>query len=68
MANFSEEEGESLEDLSKLAKPSEIISSLSSTVKLVRRAPGDDPNQGREPDESNLTIPVTVLRGREGLS
>jgi len=59
MVDFSEEEDETPEDPSKLAKLQEIISSLPSTMKSSRRTPGDDPNEGKAPNEYNLTIPST---------
>jgi len=55
MAGFFEEEDESLEDPSKLAKLQEFISSLPSTMKSSRRAPEDDPNKAS--NEHNLAIP-----------
>ena len=57
MSDFSEEEDETLEDSSKLTKLQEIISSLPSTVKSSRRARENDPNEGKAPNEYNLTIP-----------
>jgi len=47
MANFAKEEDESPEGPSKLAKLQEFISSLPSTIKSSRRAPEDDPNEGK---------------------
>ncbi|CUS13122.1 unnamed protein product [Tuber aestivum] len=59
VASFSEEEDETPEDPSKLAKLQEIISSLPSTMKPSKRARENDPNEGRTPGEYNLTIPST---------
>jgi len=47
MAGFFEEEDESPEDPSKLAKLQEFISSLPSTMKSSRRAPEDHLTKGR---------------------
>ncbi|CAZ85657.1 unnamed protein product [Tuber melanosporum] len=57
VSDFSEED-ETLEDPSKLAKLQEIICSLPST-KSPRRARENDPNEGKTPNEYNLTISST---------
>ncbi|PWW72723.1 Utp14-domain-containing protein [Tuber magnatum] len=62
VASFSEEEDETPEDPSKLAKLQEVISSLPSTTKSSKRARGNDPNEGKTPGEYNLTIPSTSAK------
>ncbi|KAG0638159.1 small-subunit processome [Tuber brumale] len=58
VADFSEED-ETPEDPSKLAKLQEIIFSLPSTTKSPKRARENDPNEGKTPNEYNLTISST---------